>query len=152
MNKLPDYIPSFFLLSCIVGLLAASCHAPSPADARKDIRIGWKTYFNAYLDFKGKESKMGTDSTKIIFENNSDYIVDSATVIFENQGLLVHSFDTVNINFIASKSQKAVLAPSHKLGWKHKVEIFAIYSKALEFRYKGDFPEAKRQGDCFYCK
>lgn len=140
------FLPIIFLL------LLQACSSGPAADPKKDIRVGWKTYFNAYLDFKGKESKMGTDSTKIVFENNSDYTVDSAVVIFENQGLLVHSFDTLTINFILSKTKKAVVAPQHKLGWKHKAEIFAIYSKALEFAYRADFPEAKRQGDCYHCK
>jgi hypothetical protein len=114
--------------------------------------MDWKNYFNAYLDFHGKESKMGTDSTKIVFENNSDYTVDSATLIFENQGLLVHHFDTVTVRSIPSKTLRSVTAPSHKLGWKHKVEIFAIYSKALEFKYDASLPEAKRTGDCYFCK
>ncbi len=114
--------------------------------------MGWQNHFNAYLDLRGKESKMGTDSTKLVFENNSDYLVDSAILIFENQGLLVHSYDTVTVKSVLSKSQSKVQAPSHKLGWKHKVEIFAIYSKALEFAYRADFPEAKKQGDCYHCK
>jgi hypothetical protein len=114
--------------------------------------MDWKNYFNAYLDFRGKESKMGTDSTRIVFENNSDYIVDSAVMIFENQGLLVHSYDTVTIKFIPSKGQKIVPAPVHKLGFKHKVEIFAIHSKALQFKYDASLPEEKRVGDCYFCK
>ncbi len=136
----------FFFLSVF------SCGSDTTIDHKKSVRMAWQNHFNAYLDFRGKESQMGTDSTKIVFENNSDYTVDSAIVIFENQGLLVHSYDTVKINFILSKSKKAVVAPSHKLGFKHKVEIFGIYSKALEFGYHADLPPTKQQGDCFHCK
>lgn len=141
-------LPVIFFL---VTLFLHSCSS-TPADPKKGIRMDWKNYFNAYLDFHGKESKMGTDSTKIVFENNSDYLVDSATMIFENQGLLVHHFDTVTVKFIPSKQPKSVPAPSHKLGWKRKVEIFAIYSKALQFKYDAALPKEKQQGDCYFCK
>jgi hypothetical protein len=150
MIKFPNSSFLLFLIVC-AHFWAASCSS-TPADPKKGIRMDWKNYFNAYLDFRGKESKMGTDSTKIVFENNSDYLVDSATLIFENQGLLVHHFDTVTVKNIPSKTPKSVTAPSHKLGWKHKVEIFAIYSKALQFRYRGDLPKEKQQGDCYFCK
>ncbi len=142
---------SVFLSVCIF-LSVISCGSNTTEDHKKSVRMAWQNHFNAYLDFRGKESQMGTDSTKIVFENNSDYTVDSAIVIFENQGLLVHSYDTVNINFILSRSKKAVVAPSHKLGFKHKVEIYAIYSKALEFGYHADLPPTKQQGDCFHSK
>jgi uncharacterized protein YcfL len=147
MTKL--FIAAIFLVST---LLLANCSSNSPEDLKKSVRMDWQNHFNAYLDYHGKDSKMGTDSTKIVFENNSDYTIDSAVLIFENQGLLVHSYDTVRTNFILSKSKKAFSAPVHKLGWTHNVSIFAIYSKALEFRYHADLPEAKRKGDCYYCK
>jgi hypothetical protein len=140
------------LLPCISFLLLLSACSTTPADPKQSIRIGWQTYFNAYLDQRGKESQMGTDSTKLVFENNSDYAVDSAILIFENQGLLVHSFDTVCIKSIPPKTQKSAPAPSHKLGFKRKVNIFAIYSKPLEFGYRSDLPEEKRKGDCYHCK
>jgi hypothetical protein len=140
------------LLPVIFSLLLFSACSDTPDDPKKAIRVGWQTYFNAYLDFHGKESQLGTDSTRLVFENNSDYAVDSAILIFENQGLLVHSFDTVCIPSIPSKTQKAVPAPTHKLGFKRKVNIFAIYSKPLEFGYRSDLPEEKRKGDCYHCK
>jgi hypothetical protein len=137
------------LLSLITILSACST---TPDDPKRSIRVGWQTYFNAYLDYHGKESQLGTDSTKLVFENNSDYAVDSALLVFENQGLLVHSFDTVCIKSILPKTKKTAPAPSHKLGFKRKVNILAIYSGALEFAYRSDLPEEKRKGDCYYCK
>jgi hypothetical protein len=139
------------ILPSISFVILAAC-SNTPDDPKKSIRMGWQTYFNAYLDQRGKESQLGTDSTKLVFENNSDYAVDSAILIFENQGLLVHSFDTICIKSIPAKTEKGAPAPAHKLGFKRKVNIFAIYSKALQFGYRSDLPEAKKQGDCYYCK
>lgn len=151
MVKLPAFSLLSFVSACLL-VATVSCSSNSPADPKKGIRMDWKNYFNAYLDFRGKESKMGTDSTRIVFENNSDYIVDSAVMVFENQGLLVHSFDTLTVKFISSKTQKVIPAPVHKLGFKHRVEIFAIYSKALQFKYDASLPEEKRKGDCYFCQ
>ena len=131
-------------------VIITSCSSDKLADAKRDVRMDWKNYFNAYLDMHGKESQLGTDSTKIVFENNSDYTVDSAIVIFENQGLLVHHYDTLTIPGILSKSKKSVVTPAHKLGLVHKAQIYAIYSKALEFHYAADLPAEKQTGDC-YC-
>ena len=142
----------FYTVVFLVLINLPSCSSDKVADAKRDVRLDWKNYFNAYLDMHGKESQLGTDSTKIVFENNSDYTVDSAIVIFENQGLLVHHFDTLTVKGILSKSKKSVVAPSHKLGLSHKAQIYEIYSKALEFHYIANLPPDKKKGDCYYCK
>lgn len=137
----------------VLVLTIPSCSSSDKAaDARRDVRMDWKNYFNAYLDMHGKDSQLGTDSTKMVFENNSDYTVDSVVMIFENQGLLVHHFDTLTIKGILSKSKKSIPTPSHKLGLVHKAQIYEIYSKALEFHYISNLPAEKQTGDCYYCK
>ena len=148
------YIPGIMklLLPLFSFFSILTACSSTPDDPKKSIRIGWQTYFNAYLDFHGKESQLGTDSTRLVFENNSDYAVDSAILIFENQGLLVHSFDTVCIKSILHKTKKALQAPSHKLGFNRILHIYDIYSKPLEFGYRADLPEEKRKGDCYHCK
>jgi hypothetical protein len=141
-----------FAVIFIALIILSSCSSDKAADARRDVRLDWRNYFNAYLDMHGKESQLGTDSTKIVFENNSDYTVDSAIVIFENQGLLVHHFDTLTIPGILSKSKKSISTPAHKLGLVHKAQIYEIYSKALEFHYVANLPEEKKTGDCYYTR
>ncbi|CAN5175243.1 hypothetical protein BH09BAC5_BH09BAC5_24280 [soil metagenome] len=147
MNKLSLSLSCFV----IIVVFLTSC-SNSPESRKKAIRENWGDHFKSYLDYHGKDSKLGTDSTKIVFENNSDYTVDSAIFLFENQGLLVHSYDTVRCNIVLSHSKKIIPAPVHKLGWTHLVHIFAIYSKALEFHYHADLPEEKKSGDCYYCQ
>lgn len=142
----------FYTVVFLVLINLPSCSSDKAADSKRDVRLDWKNYFNAYLDMHGKESQLGTDSTKIVFENNSDYTVDSAIVIFENQGLLVHHFDTLSVKGILSKSKKSVAVPSHKLGLSHRAQIYEIYSKALEFHYIANLPPDKKSGDCYYCK
>jgi hypothetical protein len=141
-----------FAVIFIALVISSSCSSDKAADARRDVRMDWRNYFNAYLDMHGKDSQLGTDSTKIVFGNNSDYTVDSAIVIFENQGLLVHHFDTLTVKGILSKTKKSVITPAHKLGLVHKAQIFEIYSKALEFHYISNLPGDKQSGDCYYCK
>lgn len=143
------FIPMRFY-SLLIFFILASCSSNSPESLKKNVRLNWQDHFKAYLTYHGKDSKLGTDSTKIVFENNSDYTVDSAVFLFENQGLLVHSYDTVKSKGVLSKSKVILQAPVHKLGWKHNVIIFAIYSKALSFHYHADLPEVKQEDDCFF--
>ena len=78
---------------------------------------------------------LGTDSLLVTFENKSDYKIDSAYLLFQNQGLFVHHFDTIRIASVSPKGKTELIPPLHKLGVSRSIKVIAIFSKELDFKY-----------------
>ncbi|HET6991088.1 MAG TPA: hypothetical protein VFJ43_07180, partial [Bacteroidia bacterium] len=85
MNRLSEF--PIFSFSGILSLLLISCFPHSPSDKMKNTRVHWEQYFIASLDLSKKQLALGTDSMLVTFENRSDYKMDSAYILFQNQGL-----------------------------------------------------------------
>ncbi len=131
--------------------LLVSCFTNSVDSQKRKVRMKWLDYFIADLDYRGKASKLGTDSTRATFENKSDYKVDSVILVFENQGMLVHSYDTIKVFNVLPMGKTSTLTKAYKLGWSHSIKIAAIYSRDLEFCYKIGKSIDEIKGDCFHC-
>jgi hypothetical protein len=139
-----------FLFSTVFFLF--SCGSETKVDKKKLARLNWKEYFLASIDVSKKHLGMGTDSMLVTFENRSDYKIDSAYLLFQNQGLLVHHMDTIRINAVPSRGKISVPPPLHTMGYVRSIKVISIFSKELEFRYSSAIKESSPQDDCFHCK
>jgi len=136
------------VIGLLFSLLLFSCHREE--SEKKNIRNKWYEYFLAFVE--AQNVGIGTDSTYIDFQNHSPYKVDSAFMMFHNNGLFVNSFDSIVARNVPPGGSVKIQVPKHALGVSRSVSFLSIYSKELEFCFHPTKDKDPDNDDPYYCK